>query len=129
MAKSDMDENHVLIVEDDPATRRSLGRLFARNGWHVTEAADSSEAILALDANDAPPDWMILDLMLPDGDGEFMLRRVRKTRLPVRVAVCTGAESPQRLAAVSRFAPDLLVREPIDMAALLEACSLACERD
>lgn len=124
---TNMDENHVLIVEDDPATRTSLGRLFARNGWHVTEASDSSEAILALDAHDAPPDWMILDLMLPDGDGEFVLRKVRNTRLPVRVAVCTGTESPHGLAAVSSLEPDLLFRKPIDMGALLEACSVPVE--
>jgi DNA-binding response OmpR family regulator len=122
-----MDENRVLIVEDDAATRATPGRFFAHHGWRVTEAVDSSEAILALDAPDAPHDWMILDLMLPDGDGEFVLRKVRRTRLPMRVAVCTGTESPQRLAAVSSLRPDLLLRKPIDMGALLEACLVSAE--
>jgi CheY-like chemotaxis protein len=117
-----MVRNRVLIVQDDPATRSALGSAFSRGGWHVTEAADSAEAILALDAPDPPPDWMILDLRLPDDDGEFVLRKVRSTRLPVRVALCAGADDPRRDTAVASLQPDLVVRNPIDPGALLQAC-------
>ncbi len=119
-----MDGNRVLIVQNDPLVRTELGGLFTRCGWHVTEAATSSEAILALDAPDPPPDWLILDMMLPDDDGEFVLRKVRSTQMPVRVAVCTSVQNPRRVEAVSRLKPDLVLPKPIDSAALLEACNL-----
>ena len=40
------------------------------------------------------PDCMILDLMLPDGEGEAVLREVRERHLRTHVAVCTGTALP-----------------------------------
>ena len=119
-----MDGIRVLIVQHDPKTRTALRGLFARSGWEVTEVDTSSEAILALDAPDPLPHWLILDMMLPDEDCEFVLRKVRSTRLPVRVAVCTSPHDPQRVDADSRLRPDLVLPKPIDLGALCEACNL-----
>src|SRR5690349_13176265 len=65
----------LLIVEDHQATRRSLAALFRRSGWDVAEATNVAEGLAKLDP---PPDFIVLDLMLPDGGGEVVLERVRE---------------------------------------------------
>ena len=52
------------------------------------------------------PDFLVLDLTLPDGVGETVLWKVRRDRLYCRVVMCTGIEDPQRLSALRALAPD-----------------------
>jgi two-component system KDP operon response regulator KdpE len=72
----------LLIVEDHHDIRAALRRLLVHRGWQVLEAASIAEGLALLDP---PPDCIILDLMLPDGDGETVLRKVRAEGLPIRV--------------------------------------------
>jgi DNA-binding response OmpR family regulator len=117
-----MDGNRLLIVEDHAATRAALQILFARRGWEVTEAGTVSEALARLDP---PPDYLLLDLMLPDGDGESVLRMVREAALGTRVAVLTGLQDPLRLGRVEGLHPDVLLRKPFDVAAVWRVGSTA----
>jgi DNA-binding NtrC family response regulator len=58
---------HALIVEDDPDAARMLAALIAREGHTVGVAASLAQArpMLAMQ----PPEVLLLDLQLPDGDG------------------------------------------------------------
>ena len=67
----------ILIVEDNAVTRRALQALFKSRGWAVSVAETVAEGLAQLDP---PPDVIVLDLMLPDGDGEEVLREVRSRR-------------------------------------------------
>ena len=107
-----------LIVEDDPTSRTALGYLLAHHGWNATEAATLGSGAQMLDS--ARPHVLILDLMLPDGDGADLLRRVRAERLPIRVAVVSGVGDPQRLAAVNQLGPDAMFHKPLDVHAFLK---------
>ncbi len=89
-------------------------------GWSVAEVSTVAEGLGSLDP---APDWVVLDLMLPDGDGETVLKKIRNDHLPSRVAVCTGAGDPARLAGVVALGPDLILSKPIDIFALLGACA------
>jgi len=82
----------------------------------VTVASTLADAFALLDAR---PDWLILDLMLPDGDGEKVLQALRSSGSPTRVIVTTGVYDAQRLQAVARLAPDALLHKPIDVRQLL----------
>src|SRR5207237_1171652 len=65
---------HVLIVEDNELVTNALRILFEETGRRVTVAHSVAEAVHA-GAND-PPDLLLLDLTLPDGDGlEVAARR------------------------------------------------------
>ena len=61
---------------------------------------------------DPPPDFLVLDLTLPDGPGEAILWKVRGDCLTCRVAVCTGTHDPQRLAALRLLSPDVVLHKP-----------------
>src|SRR3712207_2684031 len=112
----------LLLVEDHHATRYVLGRLLTRRGWEVVEAATIAEGLARLEP---PPDCLVLDLMLPDGPGETLLRKVREDHLPTRVIVNTGTNDPTRLDAVSDLKPEALFLKPIDLDRLCRVCEAA----
>jgi two-component system alkaline phosphatase synthesis response regulator PhoP len=75
----------VLICDDDPLLRELLEFKLSLRGYAVRVAADGAEALAAID--DAPPDVLVLDAMMPNVDGYETLRRLRadprRASLPV----------------------------------------------
>ena len=92
--------------------------ILTRFGWNVSVAANIAQAIKELTTS---PDAVVLDLMLPDGDGLAVLHHIRKNGLKTRVAITTGVTDPGRLGNVGNLSPDLVLRKPIDLDALLRA--------
>jgi CheY-like chemotaxis protein len=114
-----MDARRMLIVEDHDASRNVMRSIFSRRGWQVETAASLGEARAKLEPT---PDCLVLDLMLPDGDGEDLLRSVRASGLPTRVVVTTATNDPARLGAATALGPDALLRKPIDYHDICRAC-------
>jgi len=106
----------VLIVEDDKSARRAMKLLLQGGGWSVTEAGTVLDGLHYLCEN---PQWVILDLMLTDGDGIAVLERIRNAGLPIKVAVVTGVGDFNRISKVSKLNPELLMRKPVNMKELL----------
>jgi DNA-binding NtrC family response regulator len=81
----------VLIVDDDPVQRRLLENMATKAGYE-TVAVDGGEAALArmLAADEAPPDCVVLDLVMPDLDGLGVLARMRDAALSIPVIVETA---------------------------------------
>ena len=96
--------------------------LLARQGWHVEVASTVAEAFTLLDV---PPHWIVLDLMLPDGDGTAVLRKVRDEGLSTRVAVTTGSSDSTRLQEVIGLRPDMFLTKPINLSDLFEGLKKA----
>ena len=78
----------VLVVEDDANLRLTLEDNLEEQGYTVRTAATVKEAEAAL-AQDAF-DVVVLDLMLPDGDGYAVCRGLRQRGLPSRVLMLTA---------------------------------------
>jgi DNA-binding response OmpR family regulator len=112
----------LLVVDDDPYTRSALHTLFTRRGWHVLLADTVTEGMTLLDP---APCCAILDLNLPDGGGEAILRVIRARCPKTRVAVCSGADDPMRLEVVRGLGPELMLRKPYDLAPLFQLCGVA----
>jgi DNA-binding response OmpR family regulator len=110
----------VLLVDDHQASRELLRRILALSGWQVLEAATVAEG---LDQLDPPPDCIVLDLELPDGAGETILRKVRMEGLPIRVVVSTGMPDSARLSEVGYMRPDAVLQKPLDAAGLRTICN------
>ena len=99
---------HVLLVEDDETTRRSVVANLAGHGYHVAEAADVRSAMLAWEAG--RPDLILLDLGLPDADGAVLIRRVRRdATTPILVLSARNAE-PDKVAALEAGADDYVTK-------------------
>jgi CheY-like chemotaxis protein len=69
-------ETIVLIVEDDP-DQLALAQLRVRMAGFSARTADSAAALRAALAQHDPPDVLLLDIMLPDGDGFDILAGLR----------------------------------------------------
>ena len=106
-----MDRHRMLVVEDDRTTCDLLRAIFAHMGWDVDVAETVAEGLAGLDP---PPDLLVLDVTLPDGDGTDILRKVRSDHLPTRVAVTTGHD-PGMLTALASLRPDALLQKPIEV--------------
>src|SRR5258705_10268255 len=88
---------HVLIVEDNELVTGALRILFEETGRRVTVAHSIAEAIEAGESD--PPDLLLLDLTLPDGDGLEVARSLAKRGVQPKATVAlTGRDDPESLA-------------------------------
>jgi DNA-binding response OmpR family regulator len=111
-----MNEARLLLVDDDAAHLDALAERLAGDGFDVTKAAGGAEALEQLDA--AWPDLVILDLMMPDMDGQTVAGRI-KTRADIPILVLSAvAAADSKADLISHFAEDY-VTKPYDYAELL----------
>jgi two-component system response regulator CpxR len=96
----------VLLVDDDVELCSALKRLLAMDGFDVTAVHDANSGIeRALKEQHA---LIILDVMLPGGDGRKVLRRIRvASRVPVIMLTARGDEA-DRIAGLEGGADDYL---------------------
>jgi two-component system, OmpR family, response regulator RegX3 len=84
-------KTRVLVVEDESAISEPLSGHLAREGFEPDVAASLGEARDALQRN--PPDLILLDVMLPDGDGRDLCREIRKeSDVPIIMLTARGEE-------------------------------------
>ena len=82
----------VLVVDDEPAIRRFLRASLEAQGWACVEAATAGEGLWAVRHH--KPDLVLLDLGLPDRDGEALIPEVRAlTDAPLLVLTVRDAEA------------------------------------
>ncbi len=78
----------ILIVDDEPNIRTTLGRALDLEGFDVVLASDAASGVAAVE--ESSPDLVLLDLKLPDHDGLWVLRQVRSRTDPPPVVMMTG---------------------------------------
>jgi two-component system KDP operon response regulator KdpE len=116
----------VLIVEDEPALLRALRIDLRARGYEVLTAATGQDALAQ--ARRRPPDAVLLDLGLPDGDGTGVITELRGwSRAPV--IVLSGRTSAQdKIGALDAGADDY-VTKPFAMDELLARLRAVLRRD
>ena len=113
-----MSRPSMLVVEDDLTTRKALCQIFAIRGWAVDAAGTLAEGLRALAS---APDCVILDLSLPDGDGERILAAAESLGLNASILVISGVSDPVRLASVeTRFRPAAVFLKPVNLEQVYE---------
>lgn len=85
----------ILIVEDDP-DQLALADLRVSMAGYAVRVADSRAALLKNLSEQGPPDLLLLDVMLPDGNGFEILSKLRKHRLyaSLPVVMLTAKSDP-----------------------------------
>ena len=111
----------VLLVDDDVELCSSLKRLLGMDGFSVTAVHDGESGVRH--ALKGEYELVILDVMLPGGDGRKALRRIRLTsQVPVIMLTARGDEA-DRIAGLERGADDYLPKpfNPRELVARMRA--------
>ena len=111
--------HRVLIVDDERWNLEVLEAHLQGTGYVITRAAGGEDALKAV--ADAPPDIVLLDIMMPGMDGLEVCRRLKgdeKTRFLPVVMVTSLDQREDRLAAIEAGADDFITK-PVDKAELL----------
>lgn len=119
----------ILLVEDDRVLRSSLKEALLVEGYDVRTAASLADAQAQLRHCPAGEsmDLVLLDLGLPDGDGQELLAELRRDgRIPVIVVSAREAEG-QKIRLLDSGADDYLVK-PFGMGELLARMRVALRR-
>ena len=98
----------VLIIEDDAPARAAIAANLRARGHEVDEAGDVREALRMWDGR--RPDLILLDLGLPDFDGQAVIRRVRREATTPIIVVSARGREEDRVAALDAGADDYLTK-------------------
>ena len=98
----------ILLVEDEPSIAEPFTAALRRAGYEAQAVGTAADAMRA--ARDRPPDLVVLDLMLPDGDGRDVCRELRRTSdVPIVMLTARGSEL-DRVVGLELGADDYVVK-------------------
>ena len=103
----DFTDKSLLIVDDDTPFRERLARAMEKKGFKTIQAESVNDAIEKLKAN--TPSFAVVDLRLNDGNGLYVVEKIRKNKPESRVVMLTGyGNIPTAVEAVKAGAIDYL---------------------
>ncbi len=116
----------VLIIDDETNVRRMVGALLASEGYDVRDAGDGASGVAA--AEDAEPDLVLLDLMIPGAmDGMAVLERLRKRFPDLPVIMMSGRAGLSDAVRATRLGAVNFLEKPLTPEGVLLAISGALE--
>lgn len=99
----------LLVVEDYEPLREAVVRRLREEGYAVDAAVNGAEGWWYAESNDY--DVVLLDLMLPDLDGETILRRIKAAGKRTRVLILSAKDKvDQRVSGLDAGADDYLIK-------------------
>jgi len=102
----------LLVVEDEPALLRTLGRALREEGYAVDTAEDGTEGLRMAQERDY--DALVLDVMLPLLDGWEVLRRLRLGKTTPVLMLTARDATQDRVRGLDQGADDYLIK-PFDL--------------
>lgn len=113
MRNSKSNKRHILIVDDEPLVRQSLGELLTLAGYAVSTASDCKEALDLLKVYNT--DVVISDIKMPQMDGIQLIREVRAINSDTPVILMTGYGSIENaVEAMKEGAYDYITKPIVD---------------
>ena len=111
----------ILVIEDDQSMRWVLEKSLTKEGYTVISSPDGRSGLAA--AAEAPPDLVILDILMPDMDGLTVLRKLKESRPQIPVIIITAQNiMTHAVEAMRRGAYDYLPK-PFDIPVLVDRVS------
>lgn len=118
-------QEHVLLVDDEPALVSVLQPVLKAAGCIVTVASDGNAAISGVIALD--PDVVLLDLGLPDMDGKDVIRIIRQSSQVPIIVISARHQEAEKIAALDEGADDY-VNKPFEIGELMARIRAAIRR-
>ena len=112
----------VLVVDDEQLVRDLLVQFLSLRGYRAMGVKDGPEALSMVDQ--AAPDLILLDLMLPGMNGVQVLRRLREKHFTGAIIILTGSYDEELLQDAWSLHPQEVISKPIDLEKLLAIIQL-----
>ena len=112
----------ILIVDDEPALQQMLGEILTQAGYRTDSALSCAQALDRFRA--APPDAVLLDVMLPDGDGFALFGALRAVRDVPVLFLSARDEDETRLQGLGLGADDYITKPFLPQELLLRLRSV-----
>ena len=121
-----MDKTTILVIDDDPNLRKTLGDILRLKGYETVSAANGTEGLLLM--KESAVNLALIDIGLPDISGIEVLKRVKAAYPGTAVIILTGnATLDSAIEAANMGAFSYLVK-PYDMEQLLLNIRRAIEK-
>jgi DNA-binding response OmpR family regulator len=107
----------ILVIEDDRATRKALQQLFESEGYSLDAAQNGAEGLAMFRAS--RPNFVILDLAMPQMNGRDVCRQLRKESEDIPILVLTGSSDEVSRVTLLEMGADDYVTKPFSPRELL----------
>lgn len=85
--------NKILVIDDDVTALDIVDLLFEDRGYNVVRRADGLSALECVE--DASPDIILIDLMMPKMNGQETVRQLRSRGVEVPIVAFTALDDPE----------------------------------
>lgn len=107
----------ILVVDDETLVQTTLERILGRAGHDVTFCESGRQALAVFTARRF--DAVLSDVRMPDGDGGWLLREIRKIDAELPVFLMTGLTEDRLLDGVVFDRRTTLLKKPLDLRGLI----------
>lgn len=87
---NDNERRKILIVEDEDSLRQIMSSVLRAHGYHVIETAGVTHALAILRDQNGPPDLVVTDINLEDGDGFTLAERAVAAHPSIKIVFASG---------------------------------------
>lgn len=103
-----MNEQTILVIDDETQIRKLLSITLESNGYKVAQATTGKEGVVM--AANHPPDLILLDIGLPDQNGQFILKKLRDWYNRPIIMLSVQSDEENIVNALNAGANDYLVK-------------------
>lgn len=123
MKKQDPKAKKILIIEDDFDLLWMLKKLLTVEGYPILTAVTGAQGIEIFSRNIFDISIVVIDLSLPDQDGEVVVSEIFKVLPDIPIIITTGSEDKAQLNRLERLGIKKILVKPFDLKMLSEAVS------
>src|SRR5215475_5424221 len=124
----------ILVVEDHPESAELLQMILENEGYHVQCVETGRDAIQFFTPTSASktsqlhPDLILLDLRLPDMNGDEVVKELQKNQSEVPPVIILSADSPKSLKMAASSVGAASIRKPFDFEDLFQKIESAIDK-
>lgn len=113
-----------LVIDDDQVDRNAVGDLLKRVDIKIDNAIDGMDGIRKIKKHSY--DFIILDLKMPNVDGEQALRIIKKVNDSLPILVVSGYLTKEKLSKLQKLGVEGFLTKPIDINKFYQAVNKIC---
>lgn len=118
----------ILVIDDDPIVRNTIGRILGRKGYELLFAGDGREGLKLFESEH--PDLVITDVIMPEKEGIETIRAMRTLRQDASIIAISGGGrlgNADFLSLAAKFGAREIIPKPFDPSELTDSVARCLE--